>query len=101
MIAWLFSLLAVLGVTMAYLLKIRLSGDNLNHVKLCLGLAFNAIFIISYMDIIENNKYPFLGYRPDIILDNPFIGWVAFVSIFLHSFACPVKWEVKFWLSKK
>ncbi|MGW8466964.1 hypothetical protein [Pseudomonas sp. CLCA07] len=101
MIAWIFPLLACLGVATAYLLKIHLSGDNLNHAKLCLGMAFNAIFIISYMGIIEYSKYPILGYRPDIISDNPFIGWMAFVCIFLHLLARPVNREVKSWFSTK
>jgi len=101
MIVWVFPLFSILGVTTAYFLKIHLSGNNLNHTRICLGLVFNALFIIPYIDIIENNKFPVLGYRPDIILDNPFIGWVAFICIFLHLFAHPVKWEVKFWLSRK
>jgi hypothetical protein len=101
MIAWFFPALALFGVSTAYLLKIHLSGDKLNHTRLCVGLAFNALFIIPYIDIIENNKFPALGYRPDIISDHPFIGWVAFACIFLHLFAHPVKWEIKLWFSKK
>ncbi|MGF6127735.1 hypothetical protein QF019_002946 [Pseudomonas frederiksbergensis] len=101
MIAWIFPLLAISGVVTAYFLKTHLSGNNLNYTKLCLGLVFNAVFIIPYMNIIENNKFPFLGYRPDIILDDPFIGWVAFACIILHLFARPVNQEVKCWFSKK
>ncbi|MHC8394938.1 hypothetical protein ACYZT8_14965 [Pseudomonas sp. LB3P93] len=101
MIVWIFPLIAILGLTTAYFLKIHLSGDNLNHTRLCLGLVLNALFVIPYIDIVENNKFPVLGYRPDIVSDNPFIGWIAFASILLHSFSLPVKYEVKFWFSKK
>jgi hypothetical protein len=44
MIVWIFPLIAILGLTTAYFLKIHLSGDNLNHTRLCLGLVLNALF---------------------------------------------------------
>lgn len=100
MIAWIFPILAVGGISSAYALRIFLSGSNLNSIRLCLGIAFNALFVVPYIEIIQNNNFPYLGYRPDIISDYPFVGWIAFFCIFLHSFACPVKWKVKCWLSK-
>jgi hypothetical protein len=101
MIVWFFPLIAACSVSTAYFIKIRLSGENLNHTKLYFGLAFNTLFAVPYINIVQHNDFPHLGYRPDIISDHPFIGWIAFICIFLHSFACPVKREVKCWLSKK
>lgn len=95
MIVWLFPLIAVCSVSAAYSLKKRLSGEDLNHTKLYAGLAFNSLFVVPYIDIVQANDFPFLGYRPDIISEYPFIGWIAFICIFLHSLACPVKWKIK------
>ncbi len=95
MIVWLFPLIAACSVSAAYFLKIRLSGEDLNHTKLYFGLAFNALFAVPYIDIVQSNNFPFLGYRPDIISEHPFIGRIAFICIFFHSFVCPMKWKIK------
>lgn len=95
MIAWIFPILAVGGISAAYAIRVRLSGSNLNNTKLYFGVAFNALFVVPYIDIVQNNDFPYLGYRSDIISAHPFIGWIAFGCIFLHSLACPVKWKVK------
>lgn len=101
MIVWFFPLIAICSICAAYFLKTHLSGEDLNHTKLYFGIGVNALFAVHYIDIVQNNDFPLLGYRPDIISDHPFIGWIAFICIFLHSFACPVKREVKCWPSKK
>jgi hypothetical protein len=88
-------MLAVFGVSAAYILKVCLSGSSLNHIKLYFCLIFNGAFVIPYIDIIKNNDFLFLGYRPDIISDHPFVGWLAFACIFAHLFALPVKWKIK------
>lgn len=95
MIAWIFPIAAIGGVFVAHVLKRRLSNNNLNHARLLFALAFNALFVIPYINIIENKEFPFLGYRPDLLLKYPFIGWISFSCIFLHSFACPMKPRVK------
>jgi hypothetical protein len=101
MIVWVFPVLAVCGIFSAYFLKVRLSGSNLNHVKLYSCLIFNGFFVVPYINIIENNDFLFLGYRPEIISEHQFIGWIAFFSIFIHSFALPAKRSVKWWFSRK
>lgn len=97
MIFWVFPILAACGIFFAYLLKVRLSGSNLNHFKLYSCLVLNGLFVVPYMDILQNNYFLFLGHRPEIIPEHPFIGWLAFVCIFIHLFSLPVKRKVKWW----
>lgn len=101
MIFFVFPVLAACGVFVAYFLKVRLSGSDLNHVKLYFCLLFNGLFVVPYMDILQNNDFLFLGHRPEIISEHPFIGWIAFVCIFIHLFSFPVKRNVKWWFSRK
>jgi hypothetical protein len=81
----------------AYFLKVNLSGSNLNHVKLYSCLVFNWISVAPYMGILTNNRFLFFGYWPDIIIEHHFVGWIAFICIFIHLFALPVKRKVKWW----
>ena len=101
MIVWVFPVLAVCGIFFAYFLKIHFSGNNLNSIKIFLCLLFNGLFVVPYIDIIENNDFLFLGRRPEILSEHPFIGWIAFICIFIHSFALPVKRKVKWVFSRK
>lgn len=100
MIMWVFPALAVCGIFFAYCLKIHFSGSGLNKSKLFFCLIFNGLFAVPYIEIIENNYFPFLGYRPDIMSEHPFIGWLAFACIFIHSFSLPVKRNVKWLFSR-
>lgn len=101
MIVWIFPILAVCGIFFAFLLKIRLSGKNLNNIKLFFCLIFNGLFVVPYIDIIENNDFLFLGHRPEITAEHPFIGWIAFSCIFIHSLSLPAKRKVKWFFSRK
>jgi hypothetical protein len=101
MIVWVFPILAACGIFLAYVLKIYLSNTNLNHAKLYGSVIFNGLFVVPYIDIIENNNFPFLGYRPETILEHPSIGWIAFFCILAHSTALPVKRKVKWWFFQK
>lgn len=92
MIVWVFPALAAFGVCVAYVLKFRLSGQKLGLVGLFSCVFFNGFFAVSYINIIEENDFVFLGNRPDLILDYPFIGWIAFFCILLHTFALPIKY---------
>ena len=95
MIAWAFPALALCGIFSAYALKVRFSGSHLNSIKFFCCLIFNGFFVVTHIEIIEKNDFLFLGHRPDIILEYPFIGWTAFLCILAHSFALPIKREVK------
>ncbi len=97
MIAWVFPILAACGIFFAYALKIYLSNTNLNHAKFYFCIIFNGFFVVPYIEIIENNHFPFLGNKPETISEHPFIGWIAFFCILAHSAALPVKRKVKWW----
>ncbi|PWY48563.1 hypothetical protein DK261_11625 [Pseudomonas sp. RW409] len=101
MILWVFPVLAACGISVAYFLKVRLSGSDLNYARFYFCLVFNGLFVVPYMDILQNNDFLFLGYRPEIISEHPFIGWIAFSCIFIHLFALPVKRKIKGWFSRK
>lgn len=91
MIVWVFTILAIFGVCAAYLLRYWFSGKNLSVAGLYSCVVFNCFFAVPYIMIIEDNDFVFLGSRPDIILEHPSIGWIAFVCVFMHSFAVPTK----------
>lgn len=91
MIVWIFPVLATFGVCVAYFLKYLLSGKDLGLVGLFSCVFFNGFFAVSYINIIEEDDFVFLGNRPDLIVEYPFIGWIAFVCILLHTFALPIK----------
>lgn len=101
MIVLIFPVMAACGVFLAYSLKIHLSGCNLSYTKLYFCLLLNDFFVVPYINIIQHDDFPYLGHRPDIISEHPFIGWIAFVCVFLHLFSLPVKRNVKGWLSRK
>ncbi|WP_238399323.1 hypothetical protein [Pseudomonas chlororaphis] len=101
MILWVFPVLAACGIGVAYFLKVRLSGSDLNYARFYFCLVLNGLFVVPYMDILQNNDFLFLGRRPEIISEHPFIGWIAFACIFIHLFALPVKRKVKVWFSQK
>jgi len=79
------------GVVFAYFLKIRFSGDKLGYIKLYACLLVNGFFVVSYMDVIQYDQFLFLGYRPDLLVSYPSIGWVMFFGMLAHAFALPMK----------
>ncbi|MCE4054825.1 hypothetical protein [Pseudomonas sp. Au-Pse12] len=101
MILWLFPVVAACGIGVAYFLKVRLSGSDLNYTKLYACLVFNGFFVVPYIDILQNQNFLFLGRRPELLLEHEFIGWIAFFCIFIHLFALPVKRKVRWWFSRK
>lgn len=101
MIVWIFPLIAITSVVAAYYIRHRLSGENLNLLKLYGSLAFNGLFAIPYLNIVENDRFMFLGHRPDIATDYPIIGWIALFSALAHAFALPLSWRLGGWMSKK
>ncbi|QTT88523.1 hypothetical protein [Pseudomonas chlororaphis] len=100
MIVWGFPILAAFGISAAYFLKARFSGSDLNYARFYFCLAFNGVFVVPYMDILQNDDFLFLGHRPEIISEHPFVGWIAFSCIFIHLFALPVKRKVKGWFAR-
>lgn len=100
MILWFFPVLAIFGISAAYLLKVHLSGSDLSYAKFYSCLVFNGFFVIPYIEILQNNDFLFLGHRPEITSEHPFIGWISFICIFIHLFALPVKRKVKWWFSR-
>lgn len=91
MIAVLFSALALTSITAAYFLKFRLSGEDLNALKLYTCLIFNGLFAVPYLDIAKNDNFLFLGHQPEIINTYPSIGWIALFSAVAHALALPTK----------
>lgn len=51
----------VFGVVGAYALRARLSGEDLNTLKLFSCVIFNGFFVVSYIEVIKYGEFPFLG----------------------------------------
>ena len=101
MILLVFPVLAACGIFVATFLKVHFSGGDLNYVKLFFCLIVNGMFVVPYMDILQGDDFLFLGHRPEIVSEHPFIGWIAFVCIFIHVLLFPVRRNVKWWFSRK
>lgn len=97
MTAWLFPVLSALGVFLAFSLRILLSSRKLGYTKFFLGMIPNMLAMRAHYKIADLNVFPFLGYRPDIIDEHIFIGWLALACFFLHASAFPVKQDLKWW----
>ncbi|CRM26409.1 hypothetical protein [Pseudomonas sp. 31 R 17] len=97
MIAWIFPTLSILGVACAFSLRVLLSSETLGYTKLFLGLIPNMLAMALHYQIAYLNKFPLLGYRPDIIDEHIFIGWLALICFFLHASAFPVKQDLNWW----
>lgn len=100
MTVWLFPLLSIFGVFSAFSLRILLSSKNLGYAKFFLGMISNMLIMRVHYKIADLNIFPFLGYRPDIINEHIFIGWLALACFFLHASAFPVKQDLKWWWEK-
>ena len=59
MILWAFLVLAIFGISAAYLLKVHLSGSDLSYAKFYSCLVFNGFFVIPYMEILQNDDFLF------------------------------------------
>ncbi|MGY2288547.1 hypothetical protein ACW9H6_01010 [Pseudomonas sp. SDO528_S397] len=92
-----FPLFALWGVLCAYALKIYLSGEYLYSLKFIMCMYFNGFLGINHFDIVMNSNFFVLGRRPDIVLDYPFITWIAYAGMLLHFFAYPVRRPLRWW----
>lgn len=101
MIVWVFPIIAICGVAIAYWLKFYLSGERLNSITFFSFMIFNGFFVVPYMDILYYDNFLFLGHRPDILYDFPAIGWAALLCVILHCFALPTKEKNRCWFSRK
>ena len=92
-----FLIFSVLGVLFAYSLKVILSSKNIGYTKLLLGLGVNMLFISVHIDIVKFDNFLYFGHHPEIINNYESIGWLAFICLFLHALALPVKRDLKWW----
>lgn len=98
MIAFVFSLVALGSVSLAYFLRGHYSGENLKvrHSATC--LIYNAFFGFFYMDMVETNCISFYGCFPEFIDENPIVFWLALAALILHVSAFPEQSKVKRWI---
>lgn len=101
MIIWLFPTLALSGVVSAYALRVLLSSKNLGYIKLFLGLIPNMLLMTIHYKIAKFSTFPKLGYRPEVIDEYPFIGWLALICFLLHAGATPVKRDLTWFWKRK
>lgn len=95
-----FPLFALWGLLCAFTLRIRFSGAHLWEwfgIRFIICVAFNLLFAMIYFSISKLQVLPVLGYRPDVILEYPFIEWIAFFCGYIHVFAWPVERELRWW----
>lgn len=96
-----FFLVAISSVSMAYFLRGFFSGENLKVIHSAGCLAFNGIFCVFYLELAQETCISFLGCFPEFIDENPAVFWTALVCLFLHAYAFPVDSEVKRWVFRK
>lgn len=96
-LVWTFPIFAIWGIFCAYTLKIRFSGSTYFIAKFLSCLLYNGFFATTYLDIIKEDNYLVLGHKPEILINHPFVGWIAFLCIPIHAAALPVRREIKWW----
>lgn len=95
---FLFFLLALGSVSLAYLLRGHFSGENLKLRDSVICLVFNSVFGFFYLELAEQRCISFYGCFPEFIDKHPVVFWVALACLFLHAFAFPVSSKIKRWV---
>ena len=98
---FLFLLVAIGSVSLAYFLRGCFSGENLKLSQSASCLAFNSVFCFFYLELAERACISFLGCFPEFIVENPSVFVVALICLFLHAFAFPVDSNVKRWIFRE
>ncbi|WP_338740403.1 MULTISPECIES: hypothetical protein [unclassified Pseudomonas] len=97
MITFAFIIFSLFGILFAYYLKVVLSSKTLGYAKFFLGLAINMFFMRAHMNIVKFDNFLYFGHHPEIINNCESVGWLAFICLFLHALAFPVKRDLKWW----
>ncbi|WP_124423829.1 hypothetical protein [Pseudomonas orientalis] len=100
MTLWLYPLLSILGVFLAFSLRVLLSSKKLGYTKFFLGMIPNMLAMRTHYKIADLDIFPLLGHRPEIIESHIFIGWLALACFLLHAGAFPVKYDLHWWWKK-
>lgn len=92
---------AFVGVVAAYLLRIRLSGENLKNRYLLASMIFNLSFGVFHLRLVQTQCIAFYNCFPRLDIDHPEIIWTAVFCLFFHAFANPMPWTPKRWFKKR
>lgn len=101
MMVFLFFVVAIGSVSLAYFLRGCFSGEDLKLRYSAGCLVFNGVFCFFYLELARERCISFYGCVPDFINENPAVFWTALVCLFLHAYAFPVDSEVKRWIFRK
>ncbi|WP_421523376.1 hypothetical protein [Pseudomonas yamanorum] len=85
-----YALVTLLFYIPSLLARFRWSGSGFSKLKFFGVLVYNILFVYVHMKYVKYGYLPFFGERED-----PVLGWVSFVMIFLYMFSMPVTWERK------
>lgn len=96
---WMFSIITSGGLIIAYYLRFRISGENLNYYKFYFCVAINLFFFALNYKILKEQRFFFNWYIPTLRVEHPAIRWIALACLILHCFANPVSWKLKKWYS--
>ncbi len=97
MITFSFLIFSLLGILFAHYLKVVLSSKTLGYTKFFIGLVVNMFFMRAHMNIVKFDNFLYFGHHPEIINNYESVGWLAFMCLFLHALALPVKRDLKWW----
>lgn len=95
---FLFFIIALGSVSLAYLLRGYFSGENLKLRYSLVCLVFNSAVGFFYLELAKQKCISFYGCFPGFIDKHPVVFWVALACLFLHAFAFPVNVKVKRWI---
>lgn len=91
MIVLLFGFCVAVGVVLAYIMKLRLSGRRLGSWMFWGCVGYNVFFVSYYLRVVQSSYFLFIGYRPDWLEGNAVVGWLCVLGMALHSYAVPVQ----------
>lgn len=90
---------SLIAVTVAYYLRLQLSGPQLGYLKSFACLAFNLFFVTYHLRWFKREYLLFVGYTPDLFDEHLSLQWLIFGCLILHCFANPVGWKLRRWYS--
>ena len=90
---------SVVLLLIAFVLKFCFTHPDLGRLVFGICFFFNVSIVSYHSTVLEFQHFLFYGYRPELLIANPSIIWVAVICIPLHAWAIPrnerLRWRIR------
>ena len=97
-ISILYFLFSSIGFFALYFLSRYFSGKNFSWTWFCVCLVLTILVGSFHMSTVEYGYDIIFPALEPILKGNDVVGWIAFISLFLHTCCVPTQYEPKRWL---